>query len=427
MSRFRDDGDGNEMEMFSSLGEEGSTGLVLRMPRLPVLESYVDSSNTKVKLSRGLLGNVRFEPWAGFDEIIQDTATLVRALGTEDKEIAAKELDLCRQEIDPETYGISVKNQGARFNRWCDSFRQSGERTSSRRMELRRMARLKATSQRDGNVLRSDSDPSNMSEGRSQSGTQGTTQEGTEKALATATKTGSPVYTNSTSCSSVNARVFKAVQFLLRSLQGQPDYFIHPQLSFSSELGRRYDDLKGAHDFLNIKPDFSLTRSPVKRSSELPLCCVELKGPARVFWPVKDSCEEGIAEKQVKPIDSNSGNISQPSEESETSTKIRRLNPEEEVVSTVPRTEDDESYSAARLASFYNDLFGVGRDIGLADVRGKFDTFLPIAQTLNQGLLTQTGFCALYNHQEIVFFRIQEEHIDAKLSAVVSVSDVYPL
>lgn len=370
--------------------------LNLCIPRLPILPGYVDNSYSKVKLAPGIFDSIAFVPWDNFDVHVMRTKEKLDELDPAILSSVRQEVDNIRHKIDPATTNEDVDFDNALQKLFGSSSTQHSFARNSSRIGSTVLERSESATVCDSFVHRNVVDDSST-----------------------------VYYTNSSSCTRINSRVFDLVENLIKYVRCERKLLLISEMQLSSEVGKKYEHVIAPKDFCNIVPDIALTTTQEHPVRELPICSYELKGPLSVFWERPKEIDDISLRSPSKKKRLTSSSVAEITETSHRTLKQ----------SFAKRLDNPEHYSAKGIAKFYNEILEDSTLLTRSSGKGSYyDVFLPVAQAIVQALLTESGCSMLYTHQEAIAFEVSKpvetgkcENLETKRRPIrVRVSRAFP-
>lgn len=325
-------------------------GIDLRLPALKVSPDYKVTGKTEVGWEDGFYGKVNFVPWSTFDQIVHDTVDRINHLSPLQHMVTKLKL-------------------------------------ASLRFDISGQYRLEK--------LHNDAPPISG---------QFSALEDISANLGSAEE----LFTDETSTMGVNNNVFVAALSLVRNLEGNGTLFFRTH-SFSSELVKNsYPAIVCLRRPTTVTPDQALVRfsDPQVRKVQ-PICTFEGKGPGLDFLGAGNKAEVSEGKTSfTQTMEKSKLSVATSTNGADIST-VDNVG-KDCVASTINgRVSDKTPETAKEVSKFMNTLFPEGYtsvDFRMGSLRKQQRV---IAQTLAQGLVSESGCCFLYNYLSGIAFEIQ--------------------
>lgn len=378
----------------------------LRVPRLQTSESYKTTGSTEVQWERGFSGNVKFIPWKSFGNTVVRTHDNIDGLKDKRLLFALRNLDLLCDFVNDESFieGDSSSDDGVREEVPEELNESQGIATG-----------LASRNQLPGRTFHHDDDQGDSP---------------------------NEVFTDETSTLGVSNYVFMAALSLIRNLKKRKRFYFKSH-SFSSEQICVDDpSIPGLPYPTTVKPDVALVTMKNSQEQQVqPICTFEFKGPGLKIQSFTNATEvenhrnvDAVASEQVE-VEGDTAVWDATSQDASLSRSVsfalaqnRSVGNEDDEISddaTIP------AGSCEKLCAYLNKLFpplysrpNAETSHRLGKTRPPRKVVLSIAQTLTQGLLSQSGCCFLFTFQVGIAFQIQSLDANGKVTVAVSRSSM---
>lgn len=362
----------------------------LRVPRLRVSETYKTTGTTDVQWENGFRGKVKFVPWKSFDQTVVETHENINRLKPKRLRFALNNLDILRDFVNGDSF---IEEDSSDED-------SEGEGVV---VELNEGNEMVATNSSitTGNEVLGEGKHDNPNDSPNE------------------------IFTDETSTLGVSHYIFMAALSLIRNLRKRKKLYFKCH-NFSSEMMCRYDttgtSLPGLPYPTTVKPDQALVTKKNSQGLQVqPVCTFEFKGPGlkiqacsksgdEVQNGVQSTVDDLVLDHDVVAPDEGGTSIVGVSEGN-------FLYTQEDDGGIL----DDETIPAGscqKLCEYFNKVFPASSALESKPPSRKI--VLALAQTLSQGLLSQSGCCFLFTFQVGIAFEIQPLDATGIVSVAVS-------